>query len=457
MRSPQALTEFADEPSVRGHLLSLFIPARLAAADPAGKGPTAGQTHAWLAVLAGYLRGNESRPPFHGRVLSSTDLVLHQLWPLAGNRPRVMDALVSLLTCVPGVAVFVAALSLALSQMEIADGRVSGRTVGALMFLVLPGLMAVGLLAEPFRDWREVWSTADEVGSRRVRGERDRRKAVVEGVLSAVSCFLMGVGVVLKFAIDLPLWMPVVFGLLMGIGTVNGESGESGHAGFRDGVDPRAGIRNDVVSTLVAVLAYGPGFGFMLAIWFPGLLEGLSIGTAVTAGAIFGMSMVASWSMPLSRRYLGLLLSTRGRLPWRLGRFLHRCYGAGLLRISGVAYQFRHRELQDYLAAHPMPSFPGPSPHGGNQYGYEKEHLVCVVRDDPLPAVGKPSDSDTPRRCQAVQRRSGMRSPPLAARWVGDEVGHATSSTASHGATARAVGVSPANVVTSRWRWDWST
>ncbi|ACZ91282.1 hypothetical protein Sros_8640 [Streptosporangium roseum DSM 43021] len=58
---------------------------------------------------------------------------------------------------------------------------------------------------------------------------------------------------------------------------------------------------------------------------------------------------------------------------------------------------------------------------------------------------------------QAVQRRAGMRSPPFAGRWVGDEAGHATSSIASHGATARAVGVSPANVVTSRWRWDWST
>jgi hypothetical protein len=33
---------------------------------------------------------------------------------------------------------------------------------------------------------------------------------------------------------------------------------------------------------------------------------------------------------------------------------------------------------------------------------------------------------------------------------VGDVVGHATSSIASHGATATAVGVSPANALTSR-------
>jgi hypothetical protein len=38
------------------------------------------------------------------------------------------------------------------------------------------------------------------------------------------------------------------------------------------------------------------------------------------------------------------------RLPWRLSRFLNWCCEAGLIRVVGVAYQFRHRELQDYLS-----------------------------------------------------------------------------------------------------------
>ncbi|MGX7829657.1 hypothetical protein ACTG9Q_31675 [Actinokineospora sp. 24-640] len=41
-------------------------------------------------------------------------------------------------------------------------------------------------------------------------------------------------------------------------------------------------------------------------------------------------------------------------LPWRLGRFLHWCYQAGLIRQAGIGYQFRHRELQDHLAHHPQ-------------------------------------------------------------------------------------------------------
>ncbi|MCK2217108.1 NACHT domain-containing protein [Actinomadura sp. ATCC 31491] len=360
VRSPEALTRFADEAAVREHLLGLFIPARLAAAGLTGKGragkdPTAAQTHAWLAVLAGWLRGNESGPPFHGRVLSGTDLVPHRLWPLAGDRSRAADALVALATALPGVAVVAAGLALAVAQLDLVDGRLPGRTVLALALLLLPGVVVLGLLAEPVRAWREVWPAGDEAGSPGPRDPRDRRKAVAEGVLGAAGGSLAGVGTILKFGSGPPLWVPVVFGLLLGVGMAIGRSKESGHAAFRDGVDPGAVVRNDAVSTLVAALTFGPGLGFILGIWLPELLDGLPVATAVAAGAVFGMSVVASWSPELSRRYLGLLLATRGRLPWRLGGFLRRCYGAGLLRVSGIAYQFRHRELQDYLAAHPEP------------------------------------------------------------------------------------------------------
>lgn len=44
-----------------------------------------------------------------------------------------------------------------------------------------------------------------------------------------------------------------------------------------------------------------------------------------------------------------LLNAVRGRGPLRFGRFLDWGVQAGLLRLSGVAYQFRHRQLQDWL------------------------------------------------------------------------------------------------------------
>lgn len=86
---------------------------------------------------------------------------------------------------------------------------------------------------------------------------------------------------------------------------------------------------------------------------FPvGLAGGLAFG--LTFGPVFGLT-----GGPVSVRYLALLILTRRsakrRLPWRLSHFLAWCYDAGLIRTAGTAYQFRHRELQDYLARQPGP------------------------------------------------------------------------------------------------------
>lgn len=93
---------------------------------------------------------------------------------------------------------------------------------------------------------------------------------------------------------------------------------------------------------------------------------------AVVCGTVFtfagGLLWAAAW-----RRYAAFLTCTRGRLPWRLGRFLDWAYDAGLLRISGTAYQFRHLELQDHLAS--GPATPKPSPQ------FELPALANLARD----------------------------------------------------------------------------
>lgn len=53
--------------------------------------------------------------------------------------------------------------------------------------------------------------------------------------------------------------------------------------------------------------------------------------------------------------YYCALLVHRPRLPLRLARFLDWSVSAGLMRTSGVAYQFRHREFQEWLVRHPEP------------------------------------------------------------------------------------------------------
>ncbi len=88
-----------------------------------------------------------------------------------------------------------------------------------------------------------------------------------------------------------------------------------------------------IVRDLTTAQAVAP-FGLVV-----GLAYGLTDWTAVGFGG--------------GRRYLVFLLCARGRIPLRLGRFLDWAYHGGLLRVSGIAYQFRHRELQQWLTDNP--------------------------------------------------------------------------------------------------------
>jgi tetrahydromethanopterin S-methyltransferase subunit F len=81
------------------------------------------------------------------------------------------------------------------------------------------------------------------------------------------------------------------------------------------------------------------------------LAPGIVLACSLTMGIVFGITVGLAGA-----RYIALLMCVRGRVPVRLGRFLIWCHGAGLLRVAGVAYQFRHRELQEYLAQNPEPS-----------------------------------------------------------------------------------------------------
>ncbi|MFF8004774.1 hypothetical protein [Streptomyces sp. NPDC007917] len=136
---------------------------------------------------------------------------------------------------------------------------------------------------------------------------------------------------------------------------------------------PRAIIRDDMVYGL----AIGPMTGFAtvlpaaftsipgMDIWsgFYGKLSEIDYGfplldfqDAVVAGFAIGLvtGLVAGFARA-ARRYGVFLVCSRGKLPFRLAPFLDWAVTAGLLRYNGPAYQFRHRELQQWLAQHPRP------------------------------------------------------------------------------------------------------
>jgi len=103
---------------------------------------------------------------------------------------------------------------------------------------------------------------------------------------------------------------------------------------------------------LVVGLIAGLGVGFI-----DGPIDGLVTGLAwaLVVGLPVGLVVVANSPWP---RYLiaTTILARRGDLPRRPAVFLDWAYGAGLMRLSGIAVQFRHREFQTWLTTRSQPT-----------------------------------------------------------------------------------------------------
>jgi hypothetical protein len=96
-----------------------------------------------------------------------------------------------------------------------------------------------------------------------------------------------------------------------------------------------------LVSLIYGAIIYVTGNGLPASIVFAAC-------TVLLFAPVMGMPFV---SMAWSRyRLATLILFLQRRLPWRLITFLQWNYDAGLMRISGLSYQFRHLKLQRWLA-----------------------------------------------------------------------------------------------------------
>ncbi|MGW2102455.1 NACHT domain-containing protein [Streptomyces olivaceoviridis] len=99
--------------------------------------------------------------------------------------------------------------------------------------------------------------------------------------------------------------------------------------------------------------------GFYFAVLFAGsiVLMGARDGTLVhdiplaVANGIYCLILYGGAYL----RHRLFAVCALGKLPVRLERFLDWAVSAGVLRRAGSAYQFRHRELQDWQASHPDP------------------------------------------------------------------------------------------------------
>jgi len=86
--------------------------------------------------------------------------------------------------------------------------------------------------------------------------------------------------------------------------------------------------------------------------------EGISFGVGTGIGAAVGHFGAFAIGLIAWLRYVIAmsLMRLRGQLPWKIAPFLDWVHRVGVLRIHGVAWQFRHVELQQWLSSQPAPA-----------------------------------------------------------------------------------------------------
>jgi hypothetical protein len=273
----------------------------------------------WMRTFARYLSGDSSSGT--GR----TEVALHQIWPLAGERRTKL---------VHGVAV---ALMFGLTFGMV--GALVGALVGGLAVGLVVGLM-FGLMSGITTPVPElvVFKTS--------------RKGALQARLT--------VGLTFGLTFGLVGWLVgrLTFGPAVGL-TLGPAVGLAGGLTFgltsvpRRFWPPREGkreIRDDLFAGLMFGLAFGLAFGLsgVLAV---GLVSGLVSG--LVTGLALGLLIASA-----TYRYAcaTLIFRRTGIFAARPVKFLEWAVDAGLLRITGTAYQFRHETYREWLTTHPAPA-----------------------------------------------------------------------------------------------------
>ncbi|MEU0987845.1 NACHT domain-containing protein [Streptomyces sp. NPDC005953] len=327
---PAELLNPTDRAEVNACLLARYIPAVIRV-TPNPHGYTADQVHRWLHRLTLHL---EPASTGRGRP-AGTDLLLYELWPLAGRlRVRSTDALLAALTVL-------VSLPLALTTPH--------RGTSA---LVIVGIAVI----TGFYIWVSTPSSPSRIDLHRLfttEGLKDLRVALAIGLTFGLVVGLVlgsAAGPTLGIGYGLAIWLTVG----LGFGLLQGSTGEPTAAATPRGVmrkDAMAGLALGLAVALAAALGTGLAFRSTAELTVP---LALATGFLFTSGIMSDPEPVAG-ATGAARRYLIFLICSRGRLPFRLGRFLDWAASAGLLRYSGAAYQYRHREFQHWLRDHPDP------------------------------------------------------------------------------------------------------
>jgi hypothetical protein len=313
--SPSALiTSFGEDLEktlLEAHLADLFRSMRFRALASYN---SPDDLQRWFSNLASYLTRNESQHLVGDRVLSASGVVPHEIWPIAGvRRVRNTDFALSLLISAPGL-VWIGFLLLDRSRWYLS------------VLIPFYGLYLAALA----RTSRKFWISPKFFVVRRLFG----RSAVAQAILSTIGAvialriFDWTVAIVAAASI----W--VMSGLSIGIS-------QTLVTPPRRTAGPDAPLLGERTISLVSGLAGGPALA--LVAWRTSCLIGLVL--AIGYAGLVGLTVAsAPW-----RRYVSFVACKGKVLPIRTLALLREGYESGLLRISGLEYQFRHVELQRQL------------------------------------------------------------------------------------------------------------
>ncbi|WP_307821713.1 NACHT domain-containing protein [Streptomyces coffeae] len=356
---------------------------------PGGRHYDHGDVHRWSSRLADYLRETGGRV-FGGRLMSGREITLHELWPVAGSRlPRVVTAALTVALWVP---VFIS-LGVCLDRQSFFPQPGAGILLLLSLLPLAAVLSSLGHWPQPRRVILGNLVTARGAGRVACAAGLGTVLAVnAAAVFSAGFGWMYGVGFALVFGLGLAvsvrsdIHLKAAVSAALAVGLAGGAAAGAALQGFGAFAGLVAGLAGGALALAVAVhvgiaLARRRGGGLPdqdePGLPTPDSALHNDVVAGVVAGAITGViALIVAWraswmSVPLplavvvgasaflaagpgftsavSRRYVALLLCTRGHLPWRLARFLRWARTAGIMRIASTAYQFRHDRLLQWL------------------------------------------------------------------------------------------------------------
>lgn len=282
----------------------------------------------WLTTLAVHLDWQAS----HGMPSNSIDLLT--IWRLAdanGGHPRVVHTVLGI----------IGGLLAGLLGGELASG-----TPGVLVMSVTMVIgVGFGLWAGLRPDARPSRVTLPRPSE--ARGQAVIALAVLTGILGGIGGELIGPGA----AVGISEGVSASFAVLV----LAGLGGRRVQA-----LQPRDALRTDLAFGLALGVVYLALGGLPTGLT-GGILSGLRLNHYLTVPGSIALALLLGLTAGItlgSRCWLRYAISTtteatQHRIPLRLERFMNWAYGAGLLRITGVSYQFRHDMLRSSLAPPP--------------------------------------------------------------------------------------------------------